>query len=233
MMNSPYSTALIVGVGPGISASLARRLTGLGVRLGLASRNIVKLHRLAKETTAKTFAADVAEIDSVAKLFKDMDATIGVPDLVVFNAQARVHGPLAELDPSSVASAISVGAFGGFLVAQQAARRMIPRGHGAILLTGATASTKGFAHSAPFAMSKFALRALAQSAARELGPKGIHVAHFVVDGVVRSERNVDPVGKPDSTIDPDAIAKTYIDVLRQPRSGWSLEVEIRPWVENF
>ncbi len=125
---------------------------------------------------------------------------------------------------------LEITAFGAFLVVQQAARRMLPQGHGAILLTGATAGVKGFANSAAFAMGKFALRGLAQSAARELGPKGIHVAHFVIDGAVRSASRPDTA---DNTLDPDAVAQTYLEVLRQPRSAWSLEVEMRPWVEKF
>jgi NAD(P)-dependent dehydrogenase (short-subunit alcohol dehydrogenase family) len=143
------------------------------------------------------------------------------------------RGPLAELDPATVEKAIAISAFDGFLVTQLAARRMIPKGSGAILLTGATASIKGFAQSAGFAMGKFALRGLAQSAARELGLKGIHVAHFIIDGAVRSAHRLDPADSPDCTLDPDAIAQTYIDVLRQPRSAWSLKVELRPWVESF
>ena len=233
MSEFPYKAAVIVGVGPGISASLARRLASLGTRVVLAARNIGKLERLVEEIDAHAFAADAGDAASVAKLFDEADAVLGEPDLVVFNAQARLRGPLIDLDSGKVASALSVGALGGFFVAQQAARRMVPRGRGAILFTGATASLKGYAHSAPFAMSKFALRALAQSAARELGPKGIHVAHFVIDGAVRSNEHPDPPGNPDSTLDPDAIAQTYVDVLRQHRSAWSLEVELRPWVERF
>ncbi len=153
--------------------------------------------------------------------------------MVIYNAGARTRGRLADLDPAAVEQALAVTAFGAFLVTQQAARCMEPRGRGAILLTGATAGIKGFAQSAAFAMGKFALRGLAQSAARELGPKGIHVAHFVIDGVVRSAQRADPADRPDSTLDPDAIAQTYVDVLRQPRSAWSLEVELRPWTEQF
>jgi NAD(P)-dependent dehydrogenase (short-subunit alcohol dehydrogenase family) len=144
-----------------------------------------------------------------------------------------VRGPLTELDPEAVRRAIEVSAFGGFLVTQQAAIRMAPKRHGAILLTGASASVKGFPLSSSFAMGKFALRGLAQSAARELGPQGVHVAHFVIDGGVRSENRPDPADRPDSTLNPDAIARTYLDVLRQPRDAWSLEVELRPWVETF
>ena len=171
--------------------------------------------------------------ESVAQLFQQVCDRMDEPDIVVYNASARIQGPLAELDPSAVQRALAVTAFGGFLVTQQAAKRMLPRGHGAILLTGATASVKGFAHSAAFAMGKFALRGLAQSAAREFGPKGIHVAHFIIDGGVRAAHRQDPADRPDSTLDPEAIAQAYIDVLRQPRSAWSQEVELRPWVEHF
>lgn len=233
MPHFPYASALIVGAGPGISASLARHLAGLGVKTALAARNIQKLDALVQDTGAQAFAADASNAESVAQLFEQVSERIGAPDIVVYNAGARAHGPLAELDPAGVQKALATTAFGGFLVVQQAARRMLPRGRGAILLTGATASVKGFAHSAAFAMGKFALRGLAQSAARELGPRGIHVAHFIVDGMVRAAHRPDPAEKPDSTLDPDAIAQTYLDVLRQPRSAWSQEIELRPWVEHF
>jgi NAD(P)-dependent dehydrogenase (short-subunit alcohol dehydrogenase family) len=233
MTDFPYRSALIVGAGPGISASLGRRLSTLGVKVGLVARNVEKLQTLATEIGAHTFAANARDPEAVAKLFDDASARMGEIDIVVYNAGARAHGPLAELDPVAVADAISISAFGGFLVTQQAAKRMTPRGSGAILLTGATASIKGFANSAAFAMGKFALRGLAQSAARELGPKGIHVAHFVIDGAVRSTQRPDRAGEPDAMLDPDAIAQTYVDVLQQHRSAWSLEVELRPWVERF
>ena len=233
MTEIPYRAALIVGAGSGISASVARGLAAAGLRVGLAARNVEKLAALAAETRAETFAADATDPAAVARLFDDADTRLGEPDMVLYNASARAHGPVAELDPEAVRKAIEVSAYGGFLVVQQAARRMIPHGRGAILLTGASASVKGYPLSAAFAMGKFALRGLAQSTARELGPKGIHVAHFVIDGEVRSARRPDPAGRPDSTLDPDAIAQTYLDVLRQPRSAWSLEVEVRPWVETF
>jgi NAD(P)-dependent dehydrogenase (short-subunit alcohol dehydrogenase family) len=229
----PYRIALIVGAGSGISASLARGLAAAGLRVGLAARNIEKLVSLTAETGAQTFAVDASDPAAVARLFDEVATRLGEPDVVLYNASARAHGPIAELDPEAVRNAIEISAFGGFLVVQQAVRRMIPRGRGAILLTGASASVKGYPHSAAFAMGKFALRGLAQSTARELGPKGIHVAHFVIDGGVRSERRPDPAHDADSTLDPDAIAQTYIEVLRQPRSAWSLEVELRPWVETF
>ncbi len=180
-----------------------------------------------------TAACDAGEPDQVAAAVRRRwtAALGGPPDVVVYNASARSRGPLIELDPATVANALRVSAFGGFLVAQQAARRMLPRGKGAILLTGASASVKGYKLSAPFAMGKFALRGLAQSIARELAPQGIHVAHFVIDGAIRNPGRTEAA--PDSMLDPDAIARTYLHVLRQDRSAWTWEVELRPWVENF
>jgi NAD(P)-dependent dehydrogenase (short-subunit alcohol dehydrogenase family) len=233
MTTIPYRIALIVGTGPGISASVARGLAAAGLKVGLAARDIEKLAPLAQEIGADRFVADATNPAAVARLFDEADARIGVPDVVMYNASARAHGPIAELDPEAVRSAVEISAFGGFLVIQQAARRMIPRGNGAILLTGASASIKGYPHSAAFAMGKFALRGLAQSTARELSPKGIHVAHFIIDGGVRGPRHPDVADRPDGTLHPDAIAQTYIEVLRQPRSAWSHEVDMRPWIEPF
>ena len=142
-----------------------------------------------------------------------------------------MRGPLVDLDPDGVAHCLEVSAFGGFLVAQQAVRRMLPQGRGAILLTGASASVKGYKLSAPFAMGKFALRGLAQSMARELAPQGIHIAHFVIDGAIHHADRPEP--SPEAHLDPDAIARTYLAILRQDRSAWTWEVELRPWVESF
>ena len=233
MSTIAYRTALIVGAGAGISASVARAFTAAGLKVALAARNTEKLAALAAELDAPAFALDAAKPEAVAKLFEDAEARLGPLDVAVYNASARARGPLAELVPAEVEQALAVSAFGGFLVAREAARRMIPRGQGAIFFTGASASVKGYAQSAPFAMGKFALRGLAQSAARELAPKGVHVAHFVIDGAVCSATRPDPAGRPDSTLDPDAIAQTYLDVLRQSRSAWTWEVELRPWVETF
>jgi len=233
MTDIGFSTALIVGAGPGVSASLARAFSAAGLKVGLAARDIEKLAPLAAETGAKTFAVDAADPAGVAELFADVDEQIGEPDVVVYNAAARVRGRIAEIDPEQVRRAIEVTAFGGFLVTQQAAIRMTPKGRGAILLTGATASVKGFPLSSSFAMGKFALRGLAQSAARELGPQGIHVAHFVIDGGIRSAMRPDPADRPDSFLDPDAIAQSYLAVLAQPRSAWTWEIELRTWVETF
>ena len=142
-----------------------------------------------------------------------MERQVAEPDIVIYNASSRVPGPLSSVDPAAVEKSIAITTFGAFLASQQAAKRMEPRGRGAIFFTGASAGVKGFAQSAAFAMGKFGLRGLAQSAARELGPKGIHVAHFNIDGGVRSKHRPDPSGQPDRTLDPDAIAQTYIDVL--------------------
>jgi len=228
-----YETALIVGVGEGISASLARLLSKQGIRVALAARNPRKLDALCQETGAKAFACDATQADDVARLFADVERDLGAPDIVVYNASQRARGAFIELAPADVAQAIAVSAFGGFLVAQQALQRMLPNRHGAILFTGASASIKGFAQSAPFAMGKFALRGMAQSLAREFAPQGIHVAHFVIDGGIRSSVRIEPADRPDSMLDPDAIAANYWNVLQQPRSAWSSELEIRPWVEKF
>jgi NAD(P)-dependent dehydrogenase (short-subunit alcohol dehydrogenase family) len=229
----PYRSALIIGAGPGVSASLARGLRAAGLKVGLAARSAERLEALARDVGAEAFVADGSDPAAVAGLFEAAEARLGELDVVAYNASARVRGGVSEIDPEDVRRALGVTAFGGFLAVREAARRMIPRGRGAILLTGATASVKGFPLSSAFAMGKFALRGLAQSAARELGPHGIHVAHFVIDGSVRSATRPDPADRPDSTLDPDAVAQAYLDVLRQPRSAWSWELELRPWVERF
>ena len=166
-------------------------------------------------------------------MFAAVEAATGAPDVVVYNASARARGPVAELVPAEVERALMVSAYGGFLVAREAAARMLPKRHGAILFTGASASVKGYPLSAPFAMGKFALRGLAQSMARELAPQGIHVGHFVIDGAIRNPGRTEPPDRPDSMLDPDAIAASYLHLLQQPRSAWTWEVELRPWVERF
>ncbi|AHE52191.1 MULTISPECIES: SDR family NAD(P)-dependent oxidoreductase [Sphingomonadaceae] len=233
MSSIPYKSALIVGTGPGISASLARQLSQAGLKVAVAARNVDKLQGLVEDTGAQAFAVEATDPKDVADLFASVEAGIGVPEVVVYNASGRVRGAIVDLDPEEVRRAIEVSAYGGFLVVQQAARRLLPLGKGAILLTGATASVKGFANSSSFAIGKFGLRGLAQSTARELAPKGIHVAHFVIDGGVRGAARPDPADRPDSTLDPDGIAQSYLTVLAQPRSAWSWEVELRPWVESF
>jgi NAD(P)-dependent dehydrogenase (short-subunit alcohol dehydrogenase family) len=233
MAETNYKTALIVGVGSGLSASLARLFAKNGIKVALAARRAENLAALAKETGAKSFVCDSTKRADVMKLFTDVEAAFGAPDVVVYNASYRTRGPFVELVPEEVEKALAVTAFGGFLVAQEAAKRMVPKHHGAIFFTGASAGVKGYPQSAPFAMGKFALRGLAQSMARELSPQGIHVAHFVIDGGIKSERRPNPPDKPDSMLDPDAIAESYLHLLAQPRSAWSWEIELRPWVEKF
>jgi NAD(P)-dependent dehydrogenase (short-subunit alcohol dehydrogenase family) len=214
-------SALIVGAGRGLSASLARLLEREAVSVALAARNPEKL-----ETKGLALRCDATDRAQVEAAFEAVERKWGVPNLVVYNASFRTRGPVAELDPVEVQKALAITAYGGFLVAQAAAKRMLPRGSGAIFFTGASASVKGYANSAPFAMGKFALRGLAQSMARELAPKGIHVAHFVIDGGIGKDAG-------DAKLDPDEIANTYLSVYRQHRSAWTWEVELRPWVERF
>jgi NAD(P)-dependent dehydrogenase (short-subunit alcohol dehydrogenase family) len=233
MSQMNYKNALIVGAGSGLSGSLARLFAKAGMRVALAARTVDDLAALAKDLGGKAFACDASKRGDVVKLFADVEAASGAPDVVVYNASYRTRGPFIDLDPVEVERAIAVSAYGGFLVAQEAVRRMLPKGHGAILFTGASASVKGYAQSAPFAMGKFALRGLAQSLARELSPQGIHIGHVVVDGGIRSARRSDPQDKPDSTLDPDAIAESYLHLLQQPRNAWAWEIELRPWVEKF
>ena len=219
-MAQPES-ALIVGAGRGLSASLARLLEREGVQVALAARNPEKL-----ETKGLALRCDATDRAQVEAAFDAVVGRWGVPNLVVYNASFRTRGPVAELDPVEVQKALSITAFGGFLVAQSAAKRMLPRGSGAIFFTGASASVKGYANSAPFAMGKFALRGLAQSMARELAPKGIHVAHFVIDGSIGKDER-------EAQLDPDEIARNYLHVYRQQRNAWAWELELRPWVERF
>jgi len=233
MPNVKFNTALIVGAGSGLSAALARVLNAEGIKVALAARSTGDLAELAKEIGAPTFSCDATKRADVEKLFADLGGSFGAPEIVIYNASYRTRGPLVELDPDEVEKTLMTCAQGGFLVAQQAAKRMLPNKHGAIVFTGASASVKGYAHSAPFAMGKFALRGLAQSMARELHPQGIHVAHIVIDGGIESARRTEPPGKTASLLNPNSIAESYLHVIHQPRNAWSWEVEIRPWVEGF
>lgn len=235
-MKPSYSRALIIGAGAGLSAALARRFAREGLAVALAARTTEDLEALAAETGASLHACDAADLAQVQGLFAALDAE-GAPDVLVYNPSRRLRGPLVELDPEAVAQAVQVTAVGAFYAAQEAARRMLPKGggmaHGAILLTGASAGVKGYPQSAPFAMGKFALRGLAQSLARELHPQGIHVGHVVIDGGIRSARRPVPDDSPDTLLDPDAIAESYWHLLGQDRSAWAWEIELRPWVETF
>ena len=227
-------SVLIVGAGSGLSASLARLCNSNGMKVVLAARNIKKLDSLKEEINAETLSCDAGDIQSVYSLFELIDKSIGTPNLVIFNPSVRIKGSIIDLDAEETRSAINITCFGAFLVAQQAAKRMLSRGSGSIFFTGASAGVKGFANSSVFAMGKFGLRGLAQSLARELHPKNIHIGHFVIDGGIQSKNNITNqfLGK-DNMLDPDAIAKSYLEFHRQDRSAWAWEIELRPWVEKF
>ena len=233
MAQHRFNNALIVGAGSGLSASLARVLAAEGIAVALAARTTADLQPLVQDIGAQAFSCDARQPEQVEKLFADLDAAGRTPEIVIYNASFRTRGPLIELAPGDVEKALMVTAFGAFLVAQQAARRMLPKGRGVMLFTGASASVKGYAQSAPFAMGKFALRGLAQSLARELHPQGIHVGHVVIDGGIKSARRDEPPDNPASLLDPDAIAASYLHLIHQPHSTWSWEIEVRPWTENF
>ena len=226
---------LVVGVGPGLSASLARLAAKQGMTVALAARKTEKLAALAKETEARLYACDAAEPAEVERLFEAVERDGGPPDWVVYNASYRARGPIAEVDPAEVKTSLLVSCYAGFLVGQRAARAMLKQGGGSIFFTGASASVKGYAQSASFAMGKFGLRGLAQSMARELAPKNIHVAHFVIDGGIARPGGDERAAArgADGMLSPDAIAETYLHVHHQHRSAWTWEVELRPWVENF
>ena len=229
-----YTSALIVGAGSGLSASLARAFAKAGMQVALAARSAAKLDEFVQATGAKAFNCDAAKRDEVEKLFADLDAAKLTPDVVVYNASYRTRGPLVELDPAEVEKAIAITAFGGFLVAQAAVKRMLPRGQGAILFTGASASVKGYAQSAPFAMGKFALRGLAQSMARELIAAGHPRRAFRHRRRHHAARAARPIRtNPTRCSIPTPSPQSYLHVLQQPRSAWTQELELRPWVEKF
>ena len=227
-------TAFIIGVGPGLSASLARLFASEGMGIALGARNVDKLDALARETDAARFAVDVVDPHSVETFFAQAVADKGTPDIVIYNPSARTRGPFVEQDAEAVKNALLISCYGGFLVGQAAAKLMLDQGSGSIQFTGASASVKGYAQSASFAMGKFGLRGLAQSMARELAPKNIHVAHFVIDGGIGDTSDPRAAGRgEDGMLHPDAIAQSYLHIHRQHRSAWTWEVELRPWVENF
>ena len=222
-------SVLIVGTGPGLSSSLARLCASKSMKVVLASRNFEKLKDLKKEIEAETFVCDVSNVKDVSNLFKQTDKLIGIPNLVIYNASSSpIKSSVVELDPIETQKSINITCFGAFLVAQEAAKRMLKRKSGSIFFTGATAGVKGFANSSVFAMGKFGLRGLAQSLARELHPQGIHIAHFVIDGAINKE----PYGDY-QTMHPDEIAKTYLQFYHQDKSAWAWEVELRTSVEKF
>ena len=221
-------SVLIVGAGSGLSASLARLCVSKGMKVALAARNIEKLQNLKKEIDAITIKCDATNIKSVTNLFRKTDKIIGTPSLVVYNPSKSLGGSIVDLDPKKAHEAINITCYGGFLVAQQAAKRMLKKKSGSILFTGATASIKGFPKSSVFAMGKFGLRGLAQSLARELHPQNIHIGHFIIDGGIGQENYGSY-----KTIHPDEIAKVYLQFHNQDKSAWSWETQLRTSVEKF
>ena len=214
--------ALVAGVGPGLGVALVEKFASEGFRVAAVARDHKKLEALLGErglaAKERAYSCDVSDTHAVQKLFASVESDLGTPSLVAFNAGAFTIGSITDLDPDEVARCWRIGCFGGFLVGQAAARGMLAAGiGGTILFTGATAGLRGSARFAPFAMSKFGLRALAQSMARELGPKGIHVAHVIIDGGIGEAVGAmsTEVDAPDKTLSPDAIAESYWQVHRQ------------------
>lgn len=227
--------AVVVGAGPGLGAALARRFATAGMAVALARRDAKKLAGLAKETGGLAYACDATDQASVEALFDSVDRDLGTPALVVYNAGAYRPGGILEVDPEDFERCWRIGCLGGLHVGQSAGRRMVPAGAGTILFTGATASLRGSAGFANLAVPKFGLRALAQSMARELAPKGVHVAHVVIDGQIAAERpgyRAEERGA-DAVLAPEAIAEAYYRLHEQHRSAWTHELDLRPWVERF
>ena len=226
--------AVIFGAGIGLSASLARKCAAEGMPVALAARNLDKLENLSKDIGATLHQCDVAIVEQVTSTFDTLDKSTGTPELVIYNPSARLKGPIEKLDPIAVKEAVDITCYGAFLVAQQAAMRMLKHGSGSIFFTGASAGIKGFANSSVFAMGKFGMRGLAQALARELHPKNIHIGHFIIDGGIRADHRAERLGDgSDNMLDPDAIANTYLQIHQQHRSAWAWEIELRPWVEKF
>lgn len=235
---SERQVAVVVGVGPGLGFALARRFARAGMKVAMAARAKDHLERLLEReplADARAYPCDTTDQTAVKQLFALVDQDLGDPDLVVYNAGAFEPGSVLEIAPADFERCWRVGCYGGFLVGQQAARRMVERGRGTIVFTGATAALRGAARFANLAVPKFGLRALAQSMARELGPKGVHVGHVIIDGQILSERyeHLEAERGPDSLLKPDAIAETYYQLHLQQRSAWTFELDLRPWVEKF
>jgi NAD(P)-dependent dehydrogenase (short-subunit alcohol dehydrogenase family) len=220
------AAAVVVGVGPGLGAALARRFAAEGMAVAVAARRLDKLQDLASSIGGRAYACDATSEISVDDLFAAVERDLGTPRLVAFNAGGYIRKPVAELSAADVEGTWRSGCLAGFLVGRAAARAMLPKGPGTILFTGATAALRGSANFAAFAIGKFGLRALAQSMARELGPKGIHVAHVIIDGGIGENPE-------ESQLSPDAIAESYWHLHKQHKSAWTLELDVRPWVEKF
>jgi NAD(P)-dependent dehydrogenase (short-subunit alcohol dehydrogenase family) len=235
---SESETVIIVGVGPGLGLALVETFAGAGMKVAMAARKTAHLDALLPDDRGgriRTYPCDTTDPAAVEGLFEQATAELGAPDVAVYNAGAFRPGGILEIAPDDFESCWKVGCYGGFLVGQAAAKRMVPRGRGTILFTGATAALRGGAGFANLAVPKFGLRALSQSMARELGPQGLHVAHVVIDGIIDAERSrgLKESDAPDARLAPEAIAANYLMLHRQPRSAWTQELDLRPWVEKF
>jgi len=232
-------TLLVAGAGPGLGKSVAMRFAREGYAVALAARNPERLSILARQLGASAFPADLTNETEVAKLFQQIERTMAQVEAVAFVAATRVQGPFTELSAADFENVWRQSCLSGFLVGREAARAMLPRGRGSVIFTGASGSTRGRANFAAFAAAKGGLRFMAQSMARELGPRGIHVATVLIDGAIDSERmrrdyrdRMEKLGA-DGALHPDAIAETYWQIHSQPRSAWTHEVDLRPWKEPF
>jgi len=233
-------TALVCGVGPGLGLSLVRCLSEADMRVIMVARNEERLNSLADEVTATNkniiaYSYDMTDESQVVELYKKLDQAGNSPDLVVYNAGAYMPGNIVDIKTGDFENCWRIGCLGGFLAGREAAKRMLKQGRGTIIFTGATASLRGSAGFANLAVGKFGLRALSQSMARELGQKGIHVAHVIIDGQILSERYAHLAAErpQDGLLDPAAIAMNYLHLHRQHRSAWTHELDLRPWVEKF
>ena len=231
--------AAIVGVGAGLGAALARRFAER-YRVALIARKREYLEDLAAEIKGRggdalAVPANVAEADEIDRAFASIRREMGGVDVLLYNAAMRPFGRLMETKPSTFENTWRVNAFGAFLCAQQVVPAMIEAGRGTIIFTGATAGVKPFPTSAAFGPAKFAMRGLAQVMARDLGPKGVHVAYVNVDGPIDMPfiRQMRPDAKEEDLLKPAAIAETYWHVAHQDRSAWTQEVDVRPFKENF
>src|SRR6266404_1668750 len=239
--------ALLVGAGDAIGAAVARRFAAGGYHVCVARRDAEKARSVVQEIAASGGVAhavgtDVRNEEAVQALFSQVETELGPVEVCLFNAGANVKTPLIETSGRLFFKAWELACYGGFLTGREAARYMVPRGRGTILFTGATASLRGGSGFAAFAAAKFGLRAVAQSMARELGPKNIHVAHLVIDSGVDTawvrERREKLWGKealdnPDLLMPPASVAASYWQLYQQPRSAWTFELEIRPFGEKW
>jgi len=238
-MNEP-KVAVVLGVGPGLGAAVARRFASQGFSLGLMARSSEKLTSIQTEIeksggTALSISADATDPASVISAFAEVKQKLGNPEVFIYNTGAFQMGGILEITPEQFEYNWKANCFGAFLGVQQVLPTMVERGRGTILFTGATAALKGSARFAALAVGKFGLRALAQSLAREFGTQGIHVAHIVIDGMINTQRvrGIAPDREKHTLLSPDAIAETYWQLYLQDVSAWTLELDLRPAVEKF